>query len=812
MSEEYKDESAASMPQSEESTLLSEQQQQRLAEEVAEAVLAEEPNDLSPTSTEAEQELALELTADVDSFYLSEDALLKHLRRQSRIVALALEARASCPLSASDLTLAYEKRLFSPPTPPLRQENGTCAPDPHINFYPAFMLPEVLATYHLFFMNQKIPISCRANRTRADKVLFLTEGARLPVFPALAEVSKIFEGLGEEEVASEAEVNSLQENHSALVELCGDNPRLAVVKRTVSLTHFAYPAITLPPKIMSCVMEQLVMKKQTPEYPENPTPPEEEEDLAVVSNEQLAGWLKLPPGPQQLVELEARRKTMMAVTLVSIHLECMRRFFTEPHVIRKLGESIHYLFRHGYIKQASKISNVELTNLVSYLGILHENRLGQNVLHSTLEGEARRDYVRDTIFLFLIYTWQSAMGVWQQCLEDANLKELEKLLQRARRDLWTSFDEVTMTQELADIIFPPKLLATLQNGLPDFVSQSMMQNFRSFILERSGVLPAMCNALPSDFIPIAYKECPPPLWGYTYCLQLANFLMFHNDVAEDVSGEGLLECYCRCNLCTPHRSLAVNTALLNETQSIGTFELQGPPAADGTPGRSLKLSPGLWTSAYLRKFVPEDYHAHKIRFFENQSDNSRAELTACVITQASIIAQLQDIKKAREEFLLKKGHGVYLDPQTGEQLNTVDVSADASSVNLAARKNLPRLQHGGQTPRSQPIQGEGRHPHSFRRPRGHRGGKHGGGGNYQQRGGLQQQRGELHGRGNGRVRSGGSARGAVSKLATGGARSLEVCPKDFCCPQSCLFSSSCGGARSNTDSTTTTAGKEEGQA
>ncbi|RDT70650.1 hypothetical protein DW287_09105, partial [Haemophilus influenzae] len=137
--------------------------------------------------------------------------------------------------------------------------------------------------------------------------------------------------------------------------------------------------------------------------------------------------------------------------------------------------------------QDCKISSVELSNLVSYLGILHENRLGQSVLHSTLRGEARRDYVRDCVYLFLCYTWQTAMGVWQQCLEERNLKELEKLLQRALKDLWTGFNERSVAAALADLIFPARLLKTLQLGVPDFTSQNMLQNFRNFILEYSGL-------------------------------------------------------------------------------------------------------------------------------------------------------------------------------------------------------------------------------------------------------------------------------------------------------------------------------------
>ncbi|AEF59057.1 100K [Simian adenovirus 20] len=617
------------------------------------------------------------------------DVLLKHLTRQSIIVKDALQERSAVPLNIQDLSNAYEKILFSPRIPPKRQANGTCEPNPRLNFYPAFAVPEVLATYHIFFQNHKIPLSCRANRTKADRTLYLREGARIPAIACLEEVPKIFEGLGRDEKRAANALEENEESHSsALVELEGDNARLAILKRSIEVTHFAYPAVNLPPKVMSTVMDSLLIKRAKPLNSENEN--ETDEGKPAVTDEELGKWL----GTSDPSVLEERRKTMMAVVLVTVQLECLQRFFSHPETLKKIEETLHYTFRHGYVKQACKISNVELSNLISYLGILHENRLGQNVLHSTLKGEARRDYVRDCVFLMLVYTWQTGMGVWQQCLEEENLKELEKLLVRSRRALWTGFDERTSARDLADIIFPPKLLQTLRNGLPDFMSQSILQNFRSFVLERSGILPATSCALPTDFVPLTYPECPPPLWPYTYLFQLANFLMFHSDLAEDNSGEGLLECHCRCNLCTPHRSLVCNTPLLNETQIIGTFEIQGPSDANGGSAESkagLKLTPGLWTSAYLRKFVPEDYHAHKIQLYENQSKPPKTELTACVITQSNIVSQLQTINKARQEFLLKKGRGVYLDPQTGEELN--GPSSAAGCLPHAAQKDPAAVEH-----------------------------------------------------------------------------------------------------------------------
>lgn len=614
-----------------------------------------------------------EESAPVDYLGGNDDVLVKHLARQSAIVQEALRDRAEVSLTLEELSRAYEANLFSPRVPPKKQANGTCEPNPRLNFYPVFAVPEALATYHIFFKNQRIPLSCRANRTRADHLLHLKAGAHIPEIVSLEDVPKIFEGLGNgEKRAANALQKSETEIQNVLVELEGDNARLAVLKRTIEVSHFAYPALNLPPKVMRSVMDQLLIKRSEPLDP-NMADLNSDDGQPVVSDEELARWL----GTQDPAELQERRKSVMAAVLITVELECLQRFFTNPQTLRKVEESLHYAFRHGYVRQACKISNVELSNLISYMGILHENRLGQNVLHSTLEGEARRDYVRDCIYLFLILTWQTAMGVWQQCLEERNLEELDKLLVRERRKLWTAFSERTAACQLADLIFPERLMQTLQNGLPDFVSQSILQNFRSFILERSGILPAMSCALPSDFVPLCYRECPPPLWSHCYLFSLANYLAHHSDLMEDSSGEGLLECHCRCNLCTPHRSLVCNTELLSETQVIGTFEIQGPEQQQkGTS--SLKLTPALWTSAYLRKFIPEDYHAHQIKFYEDQSRPPKAPLTACVITQSQILAQLQAIQQARQEFLLKKGHGVYLDPQTGEELNTPTPSAATS--------------------------------------------------------------------------------------------------------------------------------------
>nr|QRV11590.1 100K [Bat mastadenovirus] len=637
-------------------------------EPVSGGAAAEEETLLAPPNSPAfDSEPVPEAAPDPEK-YLSDNLLCKHLQRQSKILLDSIQDRLQVPTSVAELSCAYERSLFSPKTPPKQQDNGTCEPNPRLNFYPTFVVPETLATYHIFFTNQKIPMSCRANRAKADAALTLREGDCLPDYETMDTVSKVFEGLGGEETAE----NALQNNESVLVELKADNPRLAVLKRTITASHFAYPAVHLPPKVITTMMDTLLTKRADPS--KDVSEVDSEGGQQVVSDEELSRWLNTKD-PE---ELEKQRKTVMGAVLVSVVLECMQRFFTSEDMIKKIGESLHYTFSHGYVSLASKISNVELTNVVTYMGILHENRLGQNVLHHTIQGEAQRDYIRDCVFLMLVHAWQTAMGIWQQCLEVENLKELAKLLNRKKRSLYTQPSQRFMAKELADIVFPPKLLETFHKGLPDIVSQSMLHNFRSFILERSGILPSVANAFPTDFVPLWFKECPPTLWPYTYLLKLANYFMYHNDLCFDVTGDGLMEHYCRCNLCTPHRCLATNPAMLNETQLIGTFDIRGPGGPDGAESSTgLKLTAGMWTSAFLRKFESDDYHAHKIQFYENQSKPPKVEPTPCVITQTNILAQLHNIKQAREEFLLKKGQGVYLDPQTGEPLNAADPSVES---------------------------------------------------------------------------------------------------------------------------------------
>ena len=103
----------------------------------------EPPQDEQEHEQDAGQE---ETDAGLEHGYLGGDVLLKHLQRQSLILRDALADRSETPLSVEELCRAYELNLFSPRVPPKRQPHGTCEPNPRLNFYPVFAVPEALAT------------------------------------------------------------------------------------------------------------------------------------------------------------------------------------------------------------------------------------------------------------------------------------------------------------------------------------------------------------------------------------------------------------------------------------------------------------------------------------------------------------------------------------------------------------------------------------------------------------------------------------------------------------------------------------------
>nr|WRQ19820.1 MAG: 100 kDa protein [unidentified adenovirus] len=579
-------------------------------------------------------------TPTVASSYLHEDSLLTHINRQANIVFKALQNSKDFKLSIEKLSKAYEESVFAQKESPKR--DGTQEKNADLHFYPPFIIPETLASYHLFFINISIPHSCKANQPDANQILTLDSGATFPLLPDLDKDFVIDTTAG----SYERDVEVFED--SALIRMINDNFRLKVLKQMCDLCYFSYPAMDIVPSVMQTVTKVLLQK-------------DEENKENAVSAREICKWTGI--NENDTAAIEERKRCVLKSVLFGCQMLCMEKFFKDKEIIVKLQESLHYMFLHGYVKNLQNVCSVTLSNLISYLGIMHENRLGQATLHHTLESEDKIDYIRDTAYLFLVLTWQTAMGVWKQCMDPNNVKDLELILQQERENLWKIDDVYTMSTKLADLIFPEKLVKALKEALPDFSSQSALQNFRSFILERSGCLPAFSLALPTDFIPISFCRAPPSLWPHTYCLLIANYLVYHGALYIKPPKHSMDFFNCPCNLCSPHRSFVFNDFLKKETDLINAFTLQGPES-----GKQISLTPAVWGSAYLKKMSKTDFNAFSIKHY-NDKDIIKEPLTPCVLTEGEVIDKLTYIKKCREKFLTEKGSGVYIDPDTGDILN-----------------------------------------------------------------------------------------------------------------------------------------------
>lgn len=63
-----------------------------------------------------------------DYLDVGDDVLLKHLQRQCAIICDALQERSDVPLAIADVSLAYERHLFSPRVPPNAKKTAHASP------------------------------------------------------------------------------------------------------------------------------------------------------------------------------------------------------------------------------------------------------------------------------------------------------------------------------------------------------------------------------------------------------------------------------------------------------------------------------------------------------------------------------------------------------------------------------------------------------------------------------------------------------------------------------------------------------------
>nr|WJJ54618.1 MAG: 100KDa protein [Otus scops adenovirus] len=584
--------------------------------------------------------------------------ILKCFERQATIVMAAVREGLVYPSEAAtieNIQRHIERHVFNPDRS-LPQELA----EVRHNFYPPFLLPKAICNYHIFAITAPIPQSCKANRSGTEMLQKARERSyyqRLPKWRPLVETD---DGLGSEV----SPVGELKEEVK-LVPLKDDISRLQWAKmRGEHINFFSYPSLHMPPKISRMLMETLLQP-----FADEVQQPAAEPEMAISDDvlKQIVDPLgKL--GSQALSAAMAARRTMVTMAIrYCAELELMERIFREPSSIKKCHEVLHHTFHHGYVRVIREIAKVNLSNYVTFHGVTYNNPLNNCVVTSLLEGADKEDYLLDSIYLFLVLTWQTAMGMWQQAITDETVQAYKEVFTREKRRLYALSNVTDMSRAIVDILMDgDRLTEELRKALPNFTAQSQISAFRHFLMERSNIPLVAAPFLPSDFVPLVYKQCPPLLWTQTYLLQTAFFLLNQGGYLWEPDAEdnptSLQRAYCPCNLCSPHRMPSHNVALHNEMLAIGTFEIRS------AEGKSFKLTPELWTNAYIDKFSPEDFHAFTVTYYKDNASRFKREITACVTQSPEIFSLIRQIQEAREEFLLTKGKGGYKDPQTGENL------------------------------------------------------------------------------------------------------------------------------------------------
>lgn len=590
--------------------------------------------------------------------------LSKHLDRQSYVMSKIVgEGACQAADDVADLGARLERSLFTPDERPKNQE-----PDPRLNFFPPFLTPECLALHYPFFMNLPIPRSCKANRTHTKvleellrlqtPVTYLPDPTKLHWNDAIGNVPLIFD---------------LKDSQKfALVK--DDNVRLHWFKtKALNMKAFAYPCVALPPSIQRALVEVFIGKGQTANS--------DEEYVMAVDDAKLSSiW-----GKNKLKE--AREAISITVTQFVL-LRCMQRFFTDRQAVRNIQESLHYTFGHGFVRMIKLLTDSDLSEFVTYHGLTHRNRLNNSRLQEQLEDTDKRDYILDTVYLFLVFTWQTAMDIWQQTLDEATIRRMTELLVRQRDSILKSKTVFKMSSGICDIIYPDIVHKTFTSNLPDFVNQAQLNNFRLFVLSKSGVPQCVVPMLPSDAVPCAFEEAHPVLWSHVYLLRTAAFLKNHGCYERPYKEEsdGLSDVLCECNLCSPHRMPAYNTALLQEITSIGKINIQ--QASQEGAGRQFSLTPQTFANKYLKKSPKEDFFHDRVCLYKDEPERFTEPMEACVIKSAKLLALFKEAEVRRDHELLKRGRGVYLDPQTGEELN------EKASLAIERDEKLALTQHG----------------------------------------------------------------------------------------------------------------------
>lgn len=588
----------------------------------------------------------------------------KSLERQAALIKQCLQdtedLQKPTPLTTETLQSQFERYVFNPQLRvPLEQR------EVRYNFYPPFLLPKAICNYHIFAVTVPVPPSCKANRSGTEVLSNCWRTNAFRLLPKWKPGVEINDSLGSEVVP----IGELNEEIK-LVPLKGDTCRLLWAKeRGTHVRFFSYPSLHMPPKLSMLLMETLLQPfaDEIAEPASDPAPCISDEELALIVDPGEAMTI-----PDRAAAMQVRRLCVTTAVRYTVELELMQRIFREESMVRKMQEVLHHTLHQGYVRVVRDTAKVNLSNFATFHGVTYSTPLNNCIAANLMEGEDKADYVLDSVYLFLVLTWQTAMGMWNQAIEAETIEAYKKVFEKQRRAIYAETSISDVTAMIVDILLNGDVLGSeMRKALPNFITQSQVSAFRHFLLERSNIPPFAAPFLPSDFVPLRYKESQPLHWGQVYLLRLAFFLLNHGgylweppvDPENPDTPSPATKNYCPCNLCSPHRMPLDNMALHNEVLAIGTFEIRNPE------GKSFKLTPELWTNVYLDKFESSDFFPFTVCHYQDEPSFFTAELRACVTQTPEILSLIRRIQESREEFLLTKGKGVYKDPQTGEVLS-----------------------------------------------------------------------------------------------------------------------------------------------
>ncbi|AGX93312.1 100K [turkey adenovirus 4] len=557
------------------------------------------------------------------------------------------------PLNVESVQFQLERYVFNPDPriPPEYREV-------RYNFYPPFMHPRAIANYHIFAVTTSIPVSCKANRSGSELLKNCRELREFKRLPRWRITVQVDDSLGEEVVP----ITELTD--TKLVPLKDDVSRLQWAKmRGEHIRFFSYPSLHMPPKITRMLMETL-LQPFADENDKGDLPP------PCISDEELKCIVD-PSGHMKSEELSKainRRRTMVTMAVrFTAQLELMERVLREPSSVKKIQEVLHHTFHHGYVSLVRETAKVNLSNYATYHGITYNDPLNNCTVSKLMEGKDKEDYIIDSVYLFLVLNWQTAMGMWQQAIDETTIQMYTAVFAKQRRAIYSLTSVTEIGKMIIDILMDgDRLTDEMRKALPNFITQSQISDFRHFLTERSNVPTIAAPFYPSDFVPLAFRQSAPLLWDQVYLLQIAFYIANHGgylwEPPEDEAEVPRYRTYCPCNLCSPHRMPLDNIALHNEVLAINTFEIRT------AEGKSFKLTPELWANAYLDKFVAEDFHPFTVCHYTQNKSLFTKNHTACVTESPEILALIRQIQTSREEFLLTRGKGLYKDPETGETI------------------------------------------------------------------------------------------------------------------------------------------------